>query len=124
MVKKERTRARGVLLIAALLLVSVIGGLLVAGAAGAQTAGQPGDPYTPTKTPKTSIHPSSTSPPPIRTTTPPPVVLNRCVGCDDSVLPITGADLTLFLITGLAAIATGTVLVRRTRAARRETPEA
>ena len=30
-------------------------------------------------------------------------------------LPFTGADLTLFMATGLAAVATGTVIVRRTR---------
>jgi LPXTG-motif cell wall-anchored protein len=35
---------------------------------------------------------------------------------DDSSLPLTGADLTLFVATGAAAIATGTVLVRRSRA--------
>jgi hypothetical protein len=120
MVKQEKARARGVLLIATLLLVSVIGGLLVAGAAGAQPAG--GDPYV-TRSPKTSIHPSTTTtPPPPRTSTPPPTVLNRCIDCDDQVLPFTGADLTLFIVTGLALVATGVVLVRRTRA-RREVPE-
>lgn len=113
MAKQEKARARGVLLIAMLLLVSVIGGLLVAGAAGAQTAG---DPYTP-KTPKTSIHPSKTT-----TQPPPPTELKRCVGCEDEVLPFTGADLTLFVVTGLAFVATGVVLVRRTRA-RRHVPE-
>jgi hypothetical protein len=118
MVKQEKTRARGVLLIAVLLLVSVIGGLLVAGAAGAQ----PGDPYV-TRSPKTSIHPSTTSaPPPPETSTPPPTVINRCIGCEDQVLPFTGADLTLFIVTGLALVATGVVLVRRTRA-RREVTE-
>ena len=30
-------------------------------------------------------------------------------------LPFTGADLTLFLATGMAAVATGSVIVRRTR---------
>jgi hypothetical protein len=35
-----------------------------------------------------------------------------------SVVPFTGADVTLFIITGVAAIATGTVLVRRTRGRR------
>jgi hypothetical protein len=109
MAKQERARARGVLLIAMLLLVSIIGGLLVASSAGAQ----PGDPYS---TPTRSIHPSrTTSPPP-----PPPIVLRKCVGCDP--LPFTGADLTLFIVTGFAAIATGAVLVRRTRA-RRDGPE-
>jgi uncharacterized surface anchored protein len=121
MAKQEKARARGVLLVAALLLVTVIGGLLVAGSAGAQPAG--GDPYTPTKSPKTSIHPSTTTtPPPPRTSTPPPTVLDRCIGCEDRVLPFTGADLTLFIVTGLALVATGVVLVRRTRA-RREAPE-
>src|SRR3712207_3536002 len=115
MAKQEKARARSVLLIAMLLLVSVIGGLLVAGAAGAQPAG--GDPYVPTKTPKTSIHPSKTT-----TSPPPPTEIRRCVGCEDEVLPFTGADLTLFVVTGLAFVATGVVLVRRTRA-RREVPE-
>ena len=120
MVKQEKARARSVLLIAALMLVSVIGGLLVAGAAGAQPAG--GDPYV-SKSPKTSIHPSTTSaPPPPTTSTPPPTVLNRCINCEDQVLPFMGADLTLFVVTGLALVATGVVLVRRTRA-RREVPE-
>ena len=116
MAKQQKTRARSALFIATLLLVSVIGGLLVAGAAGAQTAGQPGgDPY---KTPITSIHPSTTTTPPL----PPPTVLKRCIGCEDETLPVTGADLTLFAVTGIALVATGVVLVRRTRA-RREAPE-
>ena len=109
MAKQEKARARGVLLIAMLMLVSVIGGLLVAGAAGAQPAG--GDPYR-----TRSIHPSRTT-----STPPPPTILRRCVNCDP--LPVTGADLTLFVVTGAALVATGVVIVRRTRA-RREAPEA
>jgi LPXTG-motif cell wall-anchored protein len=38
-------------------------------------------------------------------------------------MPVTGADLTLFAVTGVALVATGTVIVRRTRA-RREASEA
>lgn len=37
---------------------------------------------------------------------------------DSSTLPFTGADMTLFVITGAALVATGVVVVRRTRAAR------
>ena len=37
----------------------------------------------------------------------------------EGTLPFTGADLTLFLATGLAAIGTGTVIVRRARSAER-----
>jgi hypothetical protein len=43
---------------------------------------------------------------------PPPV----CVDCNR--MPFTGADLTLFLVTGLTAIGTGVALVRRTRSRR------
>jgi hypothetical protein len=39
---------------------------------------------------------------------------------EDSPLPFTGADVTLFLVTGLALVATGTVLVRRNRSRRSE----
>ena len=35
-------------------------------------------------------------------------------------LPFTGADVTLFVVTGAALVGTGTVLVRRTRARRSE----
>lgn len=38
----------------------------------------------------------------------------------NNTLPFTGADVTLFVATGLAAIATGAVLVRRSRARRTE----
>jgi LPXTG-motif cell wall-anchored protein len=36
---------------------------------------------------------------------------------DGGVLPFTGADITLFVVIGLAAIGTGTLIVRRTRSA-------
>ena len=39
-------------------------------------------------------------------------------GTPDSPLPFTGADVTLFVITGAALVATGVVVVRRTRASR------
>ena len=37
---------------------------------------------------------------------------------DSSTVPFTGADITLFVITGAALVATGMVVVRRSRAAR------
>lgn len=115
MAKQEQARARSVLLVAALLLITVVGGLVVAGAAGAATnANGPKDPYF---TPTDSVLPSRISTPPPRThsVVPPP---NDNVLPKPPNLPFTGADLTLFIITGVAAIATGTVLVRRTRARR------
>src|SRR3712207_4375506 len=39
---------------------------------------------------------------------------------DGETLPFTGADVTLFVITGAALVATGMLVVRRTRAARSE----
>ena len=107
MAKQEKLRARSVLLIATLLLITVVGGLTVAGAAGAAPRG-PRDKY---HTPTDSVSPGRLSTRPPRTHTPPPP--NVCC-----VQPFTGADLTLFVITGLAGIVTGTVLVRRTRARR------
>ena len=107
MAKKERTRARAVLLIAGLLLVTIIGGVLVGGNASASH--RRGDPYI-TRT--RSVHPNTiTLPPP-----PPPP-------CCDPVMPVTGADITLFAVTGFAGVATGAVLVRRTRI-RKRTPKA
>lgn len=47
-----------------------------------------------------------------RTTPPPPDEERR----ERDPLPFTGADLTLFVATGMAAVATGSVIVRRTRA--------
>jgi hypothetical protein len=37
---------------------------------------------------------------------------------ESGTLPFTGADLTLFVVTGVALVGTGTILVRRTRARR------
>lgn len=42
----------------------------------------------------------------------------RTQGAVSESLPFTGADLTLFVATGLAVIATGTVILHRSRAAR------
>jgi hypothetical protein len=42
----------------------------------------------------------------------------RTQGAVSETLPFTGADLTLFVATGLGAIATGTVILHRSRAAR------
>ena len=39
---------------------------------------------------------------------------------DGETLPFTGADITLFVITGAALVATGTLVVRRTRTKRSE----
>ena len=49
-------------------------------------------------------------------------VLTRPETEDDSskTLPFTGADVTLFVITGAALVATGMLVVRRTRASRSE----
>jgi hypothetical protein len=111
MAKQQKARARSTLLIAGMLLITVVGGLVVAGAAGAAT--NPKDPYF---TPSDVVSPNRiTSPPPRTHSVKPPddqVLAKR----PPSNLPFTGADLTLFVITGVAAIATGTILVRRTRA--------
>lgn len=115
MAEQQKTRARSVLLIAALLLLTVVGGLVVAGAAGAATNTGPKDPYS---SPSDSVLPSRITTPPPRTHSavpPPDQILGKR---PPNNLPFTGADVTLFVITGVAAIATGTVLVRRTRARR------
>jgi hypothetical protein len=39
----------------------------------------------------------------------------------ESVLPFTGADLTLFVVAGVVAVAAGATIVRRTRARRAQT---
>ena len=116
MAKQELNRARSVLLVAVLLLITVVGGLVVAGAAGAATNAGPKDPYF---TPSDSVLPSRISTPPPRThSVVPPPPNHQILGKRPSNLPFTGADLTLFIITGIAAIVTGTMLVRRTRARR------
>ena len=114
--QKEQTRARGALLIATLLLITVVGGLMVAGAAGAATKGPNNDPYF---SPSDTVLPSRISTPPPRTHSVVPPNDDQILGKrPPSVVPFTGADVTLFIITGVAAIATGAVLVRRTRARR------
>jgi hypothetical protein len=133
MAKHDRKRARSALVVALLLVVTIIGGMMVAATAGAQTV-VPGDQYT-TVSPSTEI--TTTVPPSVRSkcplqsplgpncdpTTIPPPPPPPCIG--GNCLPITGADLTLFIATGLAAIATGVALVRRTRSRReRLEPEA
>jgi hypothetical protein len=117
MAKQEKARARGVLLIATMLLVTVVGGLVVAGAAGAApNQSNPRDPYF---SPSDTVLPSRISTPPPRTHSVVPPPNDEVLGKrPPSNLPFTGADLTLFVITGVAAIATGTILVRRTRARR------
>lgn len=115
MVKQQKARARSTLLIAGMLLITVVGGLVVAGAAGATTNKGPRDPYF---SPSDEVSPNRiTSPPPRTHSVKPPdeQILGKR---PPSNLPFTGADVTLFVITGVAAIATGTILVRRTRARR------
>lgn len=95
------------------LMLGVFGGLVVATSADAQ---QPCDPYTVTCRPIVRISglrterakPGDPDVPNI-----PPIVRHK-----RQRLPFTGADLTLFAATGLAAFGTGTVLVRATRARR------
>jgi hypothetical protein len=58
--------------------------------------------------PDAVIDERETTPPPPDETPPPPQD-------ERGPLPFTGADLTLFLATGMAAVATGSVIVRRTR---------
>ena len=96
------TRSRRALAAVAVSLVAVASGLLGGGAASAQT-----DPYT---------------------GEPPAVLPHRLERSSDvegtrveerdsgSLLPFTGADLTLFLVTGAAAVGTGGLLVKRTGA--------
>lgn len=97
----------------ALLMVTVVIGvmtaLLIAGPVGAQEK----DPYS-DRGPKVLPSVIERGEPkrpivvfPERTTPPEPPERNP--------LPFTGADLTLFVATGMAAIATGTVILRRTR---------
>ena len=105
---KSRKPARFALLAVMGLLAGLVAAMMLIGTAAAQET----DPYSnegPTVLP-TVIQKGQPARPdvtqPERQERPP----------DDSALPFTGADLTLFVATGAAAIATGTVLVRRTRA--------
>ena len=119
--------SRIVLLVASAVMIALSGAVFVASSADAQVIPQPlsspCDPYTkhcePIVKPTLLFSDPSrvqeafiTLPPPTMTT-PPSEPPKRCVG--RKCLPFTGADLTLFAVTGFAAIGTGTVLVRATR---------
>lgn len=113
---------RVVLFAASVVMLALVAAVLVASSAGAQVVPQPlqspCDPYTkscePIVKPDRIVNPAERvrdreliTPPPSLPPSPPP----RCVNC----IPFTGADVTLFAVTGFAAIGTGTVIVRATR---------
>ncbi|HEX2057541.1 MAG TPA: hypothetical protein VHI71_04150 [Actinomycetota bacterium] len=107
------TKRRLAVLFGAFLVLGVLGGVVGATSAGAQ---QPCDPYTVTCRP--IVPPEVFRSFQVRTPdkdvpTIPPIVRHK-----RQRLPFTGADLTLFAATGMAALGTGTVLVRATRARR------
>ena len=98
----ERKHARGALLFIAGLISTLVAAIaLSSGSASAQV-----EPYN--STPPT-VSPTRTA----RINTPPPE-RNPLEDPPDT-LPFTGADLTLFLATGVAAVGTGAIVVRRTR---------
>ena len=99
---QERKHARGALLIITGLIGTLVAAItLSSGPASAQV-----EPYN--SVPPT-VSPTRTA----RINTPPPE-RNPLEDPPDT-LPFTGADLTLFLATGVAAVGTGTIVVRRTR---------
>jgi len=112
--------ARKAIFVVLALAVAVVGMLALAPAASAQTTVGGGecffDPYgdkvcpdDQVRDPKTEVQADLLS----RPSTPPD-------SPSDSPLPFTGADVTLFLVTGGALVATGAVLVRRNRTRRSE----
>jgi hypothetical protein len=110
-------------LIASIVMIGAAGAVFVASSAGAQVLPQPlsspCDPYTTHCEPIVKPTLLFTDPQRVRDKeriTPPPSPPPRCVGA--RCLPFTGADLTLFAVTGFAAVGTGTVLVRATRSRR------
>ncbi|MEA2475834.1 MAG: hypothetical protein QOF16_1118 [Actinomycetota bacterium] len=117
--KKSRRIARGTLALMTLCVIGVLGSMMLF--AGSASAKRICDPYTHkcktispthfTRSPKTT-HPPTHAPQP----SPSPSVLHKTI---DN-LPFTGADVTLFVLTGLGAIGVGMVLVRRTRARKQE----
>jgi hypothetical protein len=98
----KRNNARGVLL----LVTGALAGLVAAIALSSGTASAQVEPYS--SSPPT-VSPTRTS----RINTPPPE--RNPLEDPDNTLPFTGADLTLFLATGVAAVGTGAFVVRRTR---------
>ena len=98
----DRKHARGALLFITGLISTVVATIAISsGSASAQI-----DPYS-SESP--TVSPTRTS----RINTPPPE-RNPLEDPPDT-LPFTGADLTLFIATGVAAVGTGAIVVRRTR---------
>jgi hypothetical protein len=98
----ERKHARSALLFITGLIGTMMAALMLSsGPASAQV-----EPYPPTPP---TVSPTRTA----RINTPPPE-RNPLEDPPDT-LPFTGADLTLFLATGVAAVGTGAIVVRRTR---------
>jgi hypothetical protein len=108
MAMKEKNRARFALL-AMTVVVGVMTAMILVGTAAAQE----NDPYSnrgPKVLPSVIERGEPDRPDVVEDEfIPPPPEEER------SPLPFTGADLTLFVATGLAAIATGSVILRRTR---------
>ena len=96
-----RKHARGALLFIIGLLGALVAAITLSSAASAQV-----EPY---NTQPPTVSPTRTA----RINTPPPE-RNPLEDPPDT-LPFTGADLTLFLATGVAAVGTGAIVVRRTR---------
>lgn len=119
--KKDRRIARSALAVMTLCIVGVLGSMMLF--AGSASAKKICDPYThkcktisPTHFTR-SPH-RHTSPAPTHRPSPSPSVLHKTI--EPQGLPFTGADVTLFVLTGLAAIGIGMVIVRRTRARKLE----
>lgn len=120
--KKNRRIARGTLALMTLCVVGVLGSMMLF--AGSASAKKICDPYThkcktisPTRfTTHPPHHHSPTQHTTIIVPSTSPSVLHKTINN----LPFTGADVTLFVLTGLAAIGIGMVIVRRTRARKLE----
>lgn len=115
--KRSRRVARGTLALMTLCVIGVLGSMMLF--AGSASAKRICDPYThkcktisPTHFTRSPSHHTSEPPTHAPKPSPSPSVLHKTV---DN-LPFTGADVTLFVLTGLAAIGIGMVIVRRTRA--------
>ncbi|MGH2755107.1 MAG: hypothetical protein ACRDLB_11825 [Actinomycetota bacterium] len=98
----DRKHARGALL----LIIGLLGALVAAITLSSGPASAQVEPY---NTQPPTVSPTRTA----RINTPPPE-RNPLEDPPDT-LPFTGADLTLFLATGVAAVGTGAIVVRRTR---------
>ncbi|MFN2595272.1 MAG: LPXTG cell wall anchor domain-containing protein [Actinomycetota bacterium] len=116
--RRKRRIARGTLALMALCVVGILGSMMLF--AGSASAKRICDPYThkcktisPTRFTTSPPHHSATTTT-VEPPSPTPTVLHK------QVLPFTGADVTLFVLTGLAAIGIGFVIVRRTRTRKQE----